>query len=251
MTIVVAFYCTDGVVVASDSMLTSSIGQITTGHHSGRKIHVLSHNQVFAFAGDQGQADRFRVIADAQDPSLLAQVHALNYPLAVTQAVIQQFQATGIADTVGVNTVLAFSCGHGHQCCAFMGKLQPWLLDVDHFYVALGSGKQMADPFLRFLADVFCPKQPTVREAVFLAAWTIDHVIRTNPGGVAGPIRMALLEMNNGSVSARELNATEIGEQQQAIASAARVLRDWRDLISGRAEPDAPSAPPQRPKNLN
>jgi len=90
-----------------------------------------------------------------------------------------------------------------------------------------------------------------VREAVFLSTWTIDHVIRTNPGGVAGPIRMALLEVKNGIASARELSATEIGEQEQAIASAAKVLRDWRDLISGRVEQDATLPPPERPPGLS
>lgn len=124
MTIVVAFYCIDGVVVASDSMLTPVMGQIATGHHSGRKVHLLSNNQIFAFAGDQGQADRFRVLADAQNPSVISQAHPINYPLAVTQGIIQQFQLTGIGDAVGVNTILAFNCQHGHQCCAFMGKLQ-------------------------------------------------------------------------------------------------------------------------------
>jgi len=160
MTIVVAFYCIDGVVVASDSMLTPVMGQIATGHHSGRKVYLLNNNQIFAFAGDQGQADRFRVLADAQNPTGFTQDHPINYPLAVTQSIVQQFQATGIGDAVGVNTILAFNCQHGHQCCAFMGKLQPWLLDAEHFYVALGSGKQMADPFLRFLADTLCSKTP-------------------------------------------------------------------------------------------
>lgn len=251
MTVVVAFYCTDGVVVASDSMLTPVMGQIATGHHSGRKVHLLSNDQIFAFAGDQGQADRFRVLADAQNPLNFVNSHPIEYPLVVTQSIIQQFAATGIGEAIGVNTILAFNCQHGHQCCAFMGKLQPWLLDADHFYVALGSGKQMADPFLRFLTDVLCPKQPTVREAVFLATWTIDHVIRTNPGGVAGPIRIALLDANIAPASCRELTATEIGEQEQAVASASKVLRDWRDLISGRVEQGTSPPPPERPPGLH
>ena len=68
--------------------------------------------------------------------------------------------------------------------------MQPRLLDKDHYYVALGTGKLSADPFLRLLVDTFCQSgQPTVREAVFLATWAVQHVIDVNPGGVAGPIR--------------------------------------------------------------
>lgn len=56
MTVAVAFLCADGVVVAADSMITPSIGGLNVGHHSGVKVYVLSGPQVFAFAGDQGQA---------------------------------------------------------------------------------------------------------------------------------------------------------------------------------------------------
>jgi hypothetical protein len=30
-----------------------------------------------------------------------------------------------------------------------------------------------------------------VKDAVFLATWTLEHVIATNPGGIAGPFQMA------------------------------------------------------------
>lgn len=73
----------------------------------------------------------------------------------------------------------------------FEGQLQPRLLDKHQYYAALGSGKLSADPFLRFLVDIFCQNgQPTVFEAIFLATWAVQHVIDTNPGWVAGPIRV-------------------------------------------------------------
>ena len=64
MTVVVVFNCVDGVVIAADSMITPSIGGINVGHHHGRKIEVLAGPQLFAFAGDQGQGARFRVMAE-------------------------------------------------------------------------------------------------------------------------------------------------------------------------------------------
>ena len=54
MTVVVTFYCPDGIVIAADSMITPSMGGINVGHHHGRKIELLPGPQVFAFAGDQG-----------------------------------------------------------------------------------------------------------------------------------------------------------------------------------------------------
>ncbi|HET6378633.1 MAG TPA: hypothetical protein VFG05_10060 [Methylocella sp.] len=252
MTVVVGFLCRDGAVVASDSMLTSSMGQLPIAHHTGKKIAVLGGNQVFAFAGDQGQGDRFRFAADGNHAAIPNTHHPVDYPLILAQLVLQQFQSTGIVgafNALNLSTILAFPHNGTHQCCVFDGPLQPRLLDAHHYYVAIGSGKLAADPFLRFLVDVFCQNgQPNVREAVFLAAWTVEHVIHTNPGGVAGPIRIAVLETDGaGQWIARELPDTEIEEHRQAMESAGQALRAWRDgLQSGAAAVDAP-APPELP----
>jgi hypothetical protein len=104
-----------------------------------------------------------------------------------------------------------------------------------------------ADPFLRFLSDIFCQSgQPTVREAVFLATWTVQHVIDVNPGGVAGPIRVAAFEREDGTGSfvARELPDTEIEEHKQAVESAAEALRDWRRNIQSGAAAQGVPVPP-------
>lgn len=247
MTVVVAFHCLDGVVIAADSMITPSMGGISVGHHHGRKIEILPGPQLFAFAGDQGQAARFRVIADASASGIGGVSHPLDYGLGMSIAIVSQLAKTGITgNAIGANTILAFVHGGAHHCCMFEGQLQPRLLDEHHFYAALGSGKLSADPFLRFLVDVFCPNgRPTLREAVFLAAWTVQHVIDTNPGGVAGPIRVATLGPDgNGNFNGVELPDSEIAEHQQAMESAATALRAWRDSIqSGEAADDAPDPP--------
>lgn len=115
MTVVVAFYCSDGVVVASDSMLTPSMGQIATGHNTGRKVHVLSNTQIFAFAGDHGQAERFRIVVNGQNPIDHITEHAINYPLAISANLVQQYTSTGIGDSINLNIILAFNCKYGHQ----------------------------------------------------------------------------------------------------------------------------------------
>jgi hypothetical protein len=182
---------------------------------------------------------------------IAASGHAIDFPLQLTQTIVQQFVATGINNSIDASPVLAFVHGGEHQCCVFEGRLQPRLLDEHHYYAAHGSGKLSADPFLRFITDVFCPSgRPTVREGVFLAAWTVQHVIDVNPGGVAGPVRMATLERDAaGTLAARSLPTDEIDEHLQAIESAATALRKWRDEIqSGSAAGDAPDPPtPPRP----
>jgi 20S proteasome alpha/beta subunit len=234
MTVAVGFYCHDGIVVGADSMLTPSMGGINVGHHKGNKVHILTGSQLFAFAGDQGQAARFQIMADRSHALSVTVAHPIDYTLALTQSLIQQFQSTGIGQQVNVNTLLGFSHGGLHQLCVFEGIIQPRLLDAAHYYVALGSGKLSADPFLRFLVDIFCLNgPPSVREATFLTTWAIQHVIDTNPGGVAGPIRIAVMERDqNGAWNSRLLTDNEVDDRRQAVESARQSLRDWRDSLT-------------------
>jgi 20S proteasome alpha/beta subunit len=233
VTVVVAFLCYDGVVVAVDSMLTTSSGNIPVAHHTGRKVEVLAGGQVFAFAGDLGQGARFRTMADGSHQLIANATHPLDYAIALTSNLIKQFNATGIANSINVNTILAFEHRNNTCCCVFEGAIQPRFLDKNHFFVSLGSGKLAADPFLRFLVDTFCEgNQPSVREALFLATWTVEHVIHTNPGGVAGPIRVAILKNDRtGVCTAMEVVDAEIDEHREAIESATQALRYWRDRL--------------------
>ncbi len=96
MTIAIAFLCVDGVVIATDSMLTPSYGENATGHHPCRKLHVLHNKQLFAFAGDLGQAERFRAIAERTKIRDTEASYPLEHCLCLTQRVLQQFNATGI-----------------------------------------------------------------------------------------------------------------------------------------------------------
>ena len=235
MTVVVAFLCSDGAVVAADSMLTSLIRNMPLAHHTGRKVSILAGDKVFAFAGDHGQADRFRFVADNNNQEQIAQMaHPIEYGLSMSSHLTQQFAQTGIGDAINLNAVLAYAHQGKPACCVFEGNIQPRLLDANHFYCALGIGKVPADPFVRFLVDVFCQTgRPKVREAVFLATWVIEHVIQTSPGGIAGPIRIGVLELDDGNnYVAREVPDRQIDDHRMAIESAIRSLRRWRDKIT-------------------
>ena len=244
MTVVVSFLCSNGAVVAADSMLTSSFGNIPLARHTGKKLAILSGRQVFAYAGDQGQGDRLRFMAESMHGQIAERPHPIGYGILISSLLIKQFQATGIAGAIDVNAVLAYAHKDTPICCMFEGSIQPRLLDEDHFYCAFGSGKLGADPFLRFLVDVFCQDGwPKVREAVFLATWAIEHVIRTNPGGVAGPIRVGVLERDKDCKwSAYEVDNREIAEHQMAIESATGSLRSWRaGIVTGEAASAEPA----------
>ena len=185
MTVIVGFYCADGVVIAADSMITTGVGGINVGHHTGQKLSIINGSQIFALAGDQGQNARVKLMMESRQADL-ALANPLDFPLNVTANIVVQFNATGIGGSINAAPMMAFPHRNSAYCCVFEGALQPRLLDADHFFAASGSGKLSADPFLRFLVDIFCSRgRPNVREAIFLATWTVQHVIDVNPGGVA------------------------------------------------------------------
>ncbi len=159
---------------------------------------------------------------------------------------IEQFLGTGVGDEIDLDAVLAYGQDAAHRCCIFEGGLQPRLLDGDHFYYSAGIGKKSADPFLRFLVDVYCPSgPPNVREGLFLATWAIEHVIRTAPAGVAGPIRVATLERSpEGEFSTKELRDIEILEHLKIVEKACGVLRDWTGQILSDVEFEGVPPPP-------
>jgi hypothetical protein len=233
-------------------MLTPTLGGVNVGHHHARKVYVTPGRQLFAWAGDIGLAMRLRTVIEFQAPTFEQNAIPLDVGLKVSTAFVASCNATKVnLATQVVNGVLAFNNGE-HHCCVFEGTVQPRMLDPDHYYAVLGTGKLSADPFLRFLVDIFCRGgRPNVQEAVFLATWTIEHVIATNPGGVAGPIRTCVLEREGAIYRTRELADEEIDEHRQAVKSAESALREWRDKIqSGAAADEAEpipeaGAPPQ------
>ncbi len=249
MTVIVGFLCSDGAVIAADSMLTPSLGGLATGHHNARKVFLLPGDQIFAYAGDQTHAHRVKLFAELR-AGLVAQADLpFDVGSMLSSAALNNFQQTHIGvKQIGCDVALAFRHGGTAHICMLVGGLQPSLLDPEHFHFAFGSGKQFADPFLSFLLDTFSPSQPTTREAVFLATWVLDHVIRTNPGGVAGPVKIAVLLSDPALGPPRELTEEEKEEQRQAIMQATAQLRTWRDTLSGLAPPPIGTEPPPLPE---
>lgn len=252
-------------------MLTPIMGvgpvPLGVGHHTGRKIYKLPGEQILGWAGDLGLAMRFKTLVESNPasagmplpPGALPAAPRppfptpLDYGLLLTLFINNQFAATRVPNHDGAASFIGFVHGGAPQCCAFTGGMQPFVMDHDHYYMALGTGKLSADPFLKFLVDIFCKaRRPTVREALFFATWTVQHAIETTQGGVAAPIRVGVIETVNGVLQARELPDTEIDEHLQAKASAEQAMRDWRDRIqSGEAaegiEPVPVPAEPAQP----
>lgn len=229
MTIVVAIKCTDGAVIACDSMLTVN-GFV---QNTGQKLHVLQGppSQLFCFAGDLALALRFSAEATAacgQIPRLPVQGYALH----VANATAQNFVKTGVdVLKAQVEAVLGFVKDDTAQICHFICGTQHRALDANHFHVEIGSGSTASTPFMKFLIDLLLGgNQPTVAEGRLLAVWAVNYAIQTMSGGVGGPVDVATIEKNDQNQWAiRELDRAEIQETEEAIAAMNHALKQAKD----------------------
>jgi 20S proteasome alpha/beta subunit len=249
MTVVVAFLCSDGAVIAADSMVTTSIGGEISGEHTAKKVAALADGRLMGWAGDLDLGLRFQAVMHnhRHDPSWQA---AMDHAISISRTAIQHYQQTGLKFPLGITTAVAFEHAGEGQCCIFQNNMQPLMLHPESlFYIALGTGKVAADPFLRFLVDIFCKsKRPTVSEARFLATWAVAYTITSQPG-VGEPIRVVTLERDGKGFIAKELGDTEIDEHRQAIRAAEQSMRTWRDSLQkppppSEGLPDFPVPPP-------
>ena len=114
--------------------------------------------------------------------------------------------------------------------------------------VSMGSAKAITDPFLALMRRAFWRTgPPLVHDAVFAVTWVLQHAIEVNPGGVNGPMRIAVLERQGGQWKARLLSEDDLLEHNQNVEAAYDALRRFRDRQSQGMAVDLPDVPRLEP----
>lgn len=112
-------------------------------------------------------------------------------------------------------------------------------------FASIGSGQQIADPFLAFLRRIFWKDtEPNLNDGLFAAVWTVEHAIKASPGGVAGPIQVATIERSGSDWEVHEYLEEELGEHKQAAAAAETRLAEFKAELQEPIQPtEIPPAP--------
>src|SRR5689334_2314639 len=137
---------------------------------------------------------------------------------AICGSAYKDFQSTG-APAGQFGALLAFPCSGQAELCEFaVQDLQPELKTDAMWYVSMGSGQPLADPYLRLMRSIFWEKgPPSLTSARFVAMWVLRHSIVGAPGFIGNPIRMAVLERGaGGQFEARMLSKTDLEEHEGA-----------------------------------
>ncbi len=252
MTVVVGVLCTDGAVIGTDSSATcGSLVQHTT-EQQVHKIDIVHDEVIVAGTGEIGLSQRFVEIVE----SLYKKKHfSQKTPMEVSRELCtsarENFQATGACRQLNTDTgtclwfdyaaLVAFA--NHNQPCLFefgLGTLQPERkTEKALWYASLGSGQQIADPFLGLMRTTFCPTSPpNLGTGRFITCWALEHAIEVNTGGIKDPIALAVLDKDqNGGLRARELPEDELQEHRQSVVGAREYLAAYaRRLEEGGSE---------------
>ncbi len=108
-------------------------------------------------------------------------------------------------------------------------------------FVAIGSGQNLADPFLAFIKTIFWKDSvPNRAEGVFATFWALHHAIRRNTGGVADPKQIVELYKDaQKNTVVKELEPDELEETEENVKAAEDHLSQFKKN-EGSPPPTAP-----------
>lgn len=243
MTILVGVMCKDGVVIGTDSSATFDNGQIRTIEQPTKKIDILDENIIVAGTGSVGLGQRFtHIVRETWNKKEFVENH-LEVGKKLAVKAITDFQSTG-ATLQSYGALVAYSYKEKIHLCEFpAGTFQPEFKEANRlWYVSMGCGQHIADPFLGFIRNVFWQQEaPTCQEAVLAVNWTLTHTIQVNPGGINEPINIAVLKKEKTNFKARYISTEELAEHNQHVSEMEDLLRDHcKKMFNGQSETNLP-----------
>jgi 20S proteasome alpha/beta subunit len=260
MIVLVGVLCQEGVVVGSDSTATFSMTPgLATIEHPVRKTFIVGNDLIFAATGAGGLGQRLEWILQSsrQEIADWQQQHHLHIAQHVSRRMIQNMQGTFL-NPGQIGALVAFACQNTVHLCEFaLADFQPEMKTEDAWFVSMGSGQLITDPFFGLLRrTLFRLTRPTLREGVLTAYWALHNAIQLNTGGINGPVQLATLRRTTpgGPFEARLLSEDEVGEHDDTIQSLEDYLAASRQQLTLRAEKgeplrETPPPPPQDPAN--
>jgi hypothetical protein len=240
MTLIVGVKCSDGIVLGADSATTQAapLGQNTIRQDTATKLHIAHSRIVLGCSGPVSLSQSYSAEVDDYLVKSQHRVRWRNVEEAKT-ALTKMFwdnharlaweRASVVAKTVGPgaamtgcnhSTATAFAIGDHTHLLEFTPECHAEEVTENVPFVAIGSGKLSADPFLAFLRRIFWPTVlPSLADGELAAIWTVDQVIRTDPGGVAGNVQVVTLKRDkNEEWRCVQLSENEIGAHRELIA---------------------------------
>ena len=248
MTILVGINCTDGIVIGSDSATTFSAHQHSTIEQSSRKIEIIENAIIVAGTGQVGLGQRFsRILQEAYNQKIFSTAkNEIDLTTSLASNTIKQFSSTNIIlPNIDYGALVAFPNNKSIHLCEFsFGTFQPELKDDRIWYVSMGSGQIIVDPFLALMRKVFWGNsKPTINDGTFAVTWALRHAIDCNSGGINDPIQIAQLKIQDGKHTAKLLTTEELQEHEQNIECVEKYLSKYPNVLKEGSSEKLPKPP--------
>jgi 20S proteasome alpha/beta subunit len=245
VTLLVGIHCTDGVVVAADSASTfgSAAGAFTITHPV-RKIEIIENELIVAGTGQVGLGQRFVAAAEKLYKSKEYAGSAIDKAKLMATKGLQDLQHTG-AQRGNFGALVSFlHQGKAELCELQVSDFQPEMKGERCWYVSMGSGQSLADPYLALMRMAFWNDGPPgLQSGIFAAAWVMHHAIEAAPGFVRIPIDIAIL--SDEDKKARLLERDELEEHLTHVKASMEHFRAFEKILQ--EEADAPALPDPPP----
>jgi ElaB/YqjD/DUF883 family membrane-anchored ribosome-binding protein len=244
------------VLIGADSAMTSAAGQQRTVQEVG-VIKVETHfGELFsATTGAVGLSQRFRYeleqMLQGQELKKYQSKSPIRYATDISQRTLENFKKTLSPQQqhpqigIGLGALVGFVCNSKAHLAEFdQMQFHPELKGLTNAdgrpttrpYVTMGSGQILADPFIAHMSDLlFGGGIPRLSEGRLLVAWTLQHVLRFNTGGVGGEMQIQALEKVNGKWTT---NAVDVGETAQQVADIEKYVSHYWESIAQASAPD-------------
>lgn len=221
MTIIVGVKCTDGVVIGSDSIATSTHGAMNLMQmESDDKIRIFNDKVIAATTGSVGYAQRLHYHLDkAINGGGFLTIKKSERPQLLCKKFITDLLSSNAPSPppLGINFGALVAVEIENEPCLIEyapHNFQPEFKENRHFYVAMGSGQPLAEPFLAFVSRVLWKGAlPDIRLGRFGLFWALTHTISLAPGTIGGDIKLATLSRsNNNWVAVRNADHQEAAQ---------------------------------------
>lgn len=263
MTLIVGVKCSDGIVLGADSAATyvTQLGQATIRQETVTKLHISENKIVIGVSGPISLSQSYSDELDAYINSRGKKIVWRNVAEAKKEITAMLWKHAGPAwDRAGVVVRAVGGAAHGEclhsSAAAFAIDDEPHLIQFsmqcnaeevtkDLPFVALGSGQPAADTFLAFVRRIFWTSGlPSLIDGQIAAVWTLDEVIKTNPGGVGGAVKVVVLKKDDkGRWRCDELTDGEIDVHRQMIADIERRMCEAATPTVAEPIPTPPEPP--------
>ena len=238
MTVIVGIRCKDGIVVGADGSVTFVQGQQRTIEQpTKKKIRLIGGKIIVASSGHAGYAQRFHnVVESLWNNNEFSGKTPMEIAKRLSIAGLADFQETQTRQ-LDLACLVAYVANKNPVLCELSSSVgfQPEIKEEDDiWFVSVGGGQSIVDPFLGFLRSVFWKDgAPKLREGIFMALWALEHACEVNPGGINEPITISVLEGKKGKYSARILSDDELQETHGLVADLTFHMSEYRQNLLG------------------